>query len=251
MRRGRCEQGPEMVTASEVASYVYCAEAWRLEHGLGLKPGNRAALQGRGAAPWPQGGVRAAGWPFYRLGAAARYPGPAGAAPVGADAMMIWLVILAVLLLGLVLVVVGQVVRQRRGLGQGRTVSLDRVALTSARLGLTGRPDRIIKADGTIIVEEWKSGRKVRDLRTGHRWAFTSCWSRRSCGFGRRTASSCWATARGTGSRIRRRCGNGCSSLAEAIRAARAVVAVPIPVSPTPGQCRPCGQRGNCGQARL
>jgi hypothetical protein len=34
-----------MVTASEVASYVYCAEAWRLEHGLGLKPGNRAALE--------------------------------------------------------------------------------------------------------------------------------------------------------------------------------------------------------------
>jgi hypothetical protein len=29
--------------------------------------------------------------------------------------------------------------------------------LTSVRLGLTGRPDRLIKTDGTIIVEEWKS----------------------------------------------------------------------------------------------
>ena len=35
---------PEMVTASEIAAFVYCPEAWRLEHGLGLEPGNRAAL---------------------------------------------------------------------------------------------------------------------------------------------------------------------------------------------------------------
>lgn len=61
------------------------------------------------------------------------------------------------LLLGLVLVLLGRGMRQRRGLGGGKTVSLDRVALTSRRLGLTGRPDRMIKADGTIIVEEWTS----------------------------------------------------------------------------------------------
>ncbi len=45
----------------------------------------------------------------------------------------------------------------RRGLGIGKTVSLDRVTLTSRRMGLTGRPDRLIKTDGTIIPEEWKS----------------------------------------------------------------------------------------------
>jgi hypothetical protein len=43
MRRGWDE--PEMVTATELASFVFCAEAWRLEHGLGLKPGNRAELK--------------------------------------------------------------------------------------------------------------------------------------------------------------------------------------------------------------
>ena len=44
MRRGNWrESGPEMVTASEVASFVFCPEAFRLEHGLGLEPGNRAA----------------------------------------------------------------------------------------------------------------------------------------------------------------------------------------------------------------
>jgi hypothetical protein len=38
--RGR----PGLVTASEVAAFVYCRELWRLEHGLGLEPGNRADL---------------------------------------------------------------------------------------------------------------------------------------------------------------------------------------------------------------
>jgi hypothetical protein len=38
--------------------------------------------------------------------------------------------------------------------------------------------------------------------------------------------------------------------LAGRIRAARARVTVPIPVNPVAGQCRPCGMRGYCGQAR-
>jgi CRISPR-associated exonuclease Cas4 len=50
--------------------------------------------------------------------------------------------------------------RQRRGLGGGKTVSLDRVTLTSRRLGRTGRPDWLLEADGTIIVEEGKSTRR-------------------------------------------------------------------------------------------
>jgi len=33
-----------MVTASEIAAFVYCPEAWRLEHRLGLEAGNRAAM---------------------------------------------------------------------------------------------------------------------------------------------------------------------------------------------------------------
>jgi CRISPR-associated exonuclease Cas4 len=70
-----------------------------------------------------------------------------------------WLAAVAVLVLvlGLLLILGGKGMRRRRGLGGGTTVSLDRVTLTSRRLGLTGRPDRLIKANGTIIVEEWKS----------------------------------------------------------------------------------------------
>ena len=65
-----------------------------------------------------------------------------------------WLAAALLLLLGLLLILAGRGMRQRRGLGGGRTVSLDRVTLTSFRLGLTGRPDRLIKTGGTIIIEE-------------------------------------------------------------------------------------------------
>ena len=34
----------DVVTASEIAAFVYCPEAWRLQDGLGVEPGNRAAL---------------------------------------------------------------------------------------------------------------------------------------------------------------------------------------------------------------
>jgi CRISPR-associated exonuclease Cas4 len=39
--------------------------------------------------------------------------------------------------------------------------------------------------------------------------------------------------------------------LADYIREARKNMAVPIQVTPKPGQCRSCGMRGHCGQARI
>jgi len=39
--------------------------------------------------------------------------------------------------------------------------------------------------------------------------------------------------------------------VADQIRAARSRIMQPIQVDPKPGQCRACGVRGNCGQARL
>src|SRR6516165_4854538 len=74
---------------------------------------------------------------------------------------MMWLVAAAVLL-GVLLMWLGRGLRRRRGLGQGRTVALDNVTLTSWRYGLTGRVDRLIRTGGTIIAEEWKSARGLR-----------------------------------------------------------------------------------------
>jgi CRISPR-associated exonuclease Cas4 len=64
--------------------------------------------------------------------------------------------------IGLILLLLGRSLRQRRGLGAGQTVSLDDLTLTSSHLGLTGRPDRLVKTHGMIIPEEWKSSRRLR-----------------------------------------------------------------------------------------
>jgi hypothetical protein len=42
MRRGKRDN--ELITASEIACWVYCPEQWRLQYGLGLKAQNRIAL---------------------------------------------------------------------------------------------------------------------------------------------------------------------------------------------------------------
>jgi hypothetical protein len=45
MRRFKRRQRPDdLITAQELASFAYCPEQWRLQHGLGLEPGNRQAL---------------------------------------------------------------------------------------------------------------------------------------------------------------------------------------------------------------
>jgi hypothetical protein len=62
-----------------------------------------------------------------------------------------------VILAGFLLMLAGRRLRKWFGLGGGRTVSL-----TSRRLGLTGRPDRLVKADGSIVIGEWESARTVR-----------------------------------------------------------------------------------------
>ena len=154
------------------------------------------------------------------------------------------------LLLGLILVLAGRAIRRGRGLSGGQTISLDKLTLTSSRLGLTGRPDRLIKAEGTIFVEEWKSSRQPRpwhlaqlgvyfllveeELRIRPPYGFLVC---------------------GDGTRHRvdnsEELRNWVLDLAGQIRTARARIKEPIPVDPKPGQCRPCGQRGNCSQARL
>ena len=40
----RRQRPDDLITAEEMACWVYCPEQWRLQHGLGLEPENRAAL---------------------------------------------------------------------------------------------------------------------------------------------------------------------------------------------------------------
>lgn len=160
------------------------------------------------------------------------------------------LVALAALLVGLGLVLAGRKLRRPFGLGQGRTVALDDVTLTSRRLGLTGRPDRLVRADGTVIPEEWKSSHRVHDSHRAQMGVYflpieEELRIRPEHGF----------IVLGDGSRHRIENTDELRAwvldLAGQIRAARTAVDRPMTVDPSPGQCRSCGQRANCGQARL
>lgn len=154
------------------------------------------------------------------------------------------------LAVGLVLLLAGRGMRGRRGLGGGKTISLDRVTLTSRRLGLTGRPDRLIRNGGTLVIEEWKSARQVRP------------WHRAQMGVYFLLAEERYQVRPTHGFIV---CGDGARhridntddlrawvlGMAGEIRAAKAKVAQPIPVKPVRGQCPPCGMRSYCKQARL
>jgi hypothetical protein len=163
-----------------------------------------------------------------------------------------WIALAAILglLLGLWLMRAGHGMRLRRGLGAGKTVSLDRVTLTSRRLGLTSRPDRLIKAGGIVWPEEWKSSRSLRP------------WHRAQMGvdflviedqLGFRPPHGFIVLGDGSRHQIdnTEELRAWVLKMADQIRAARAKPAQPIQVRPVRGQCRPCGMRGHCGQARL
>jgi CRISPR-associated exonuclease Cas4 len=162
----------------------------------------------------------------------------------------LWLTAALLLTLGLLLMLLGRSLRRSRDLGGGRTVSLDRLTLTSFRLGLTGRPDRLIKTGGTIRIEEWKSSRQ---LRPHHRAQMGVYFLLAEEQFRRRPAYGVIVCGDGTRHRIdnTEELRAWVLELAARIRAARAEVSRPIPVQPWPGQCRACGMRGHCSQARL
>ena len=72
---------------------------------------------------------------------------------------MIWITV-AVLVLGFLLNLAGKSTRQKLALTDATTLDLDDRGLDSWRLGLAGRPDRIVEGH---IPEEWKSSLRVYD----------------------------------------------------------------------------------------
>src|SRR3954470_9595557 len=116
--------------------------------------GRKPARAGGGyAAPCVESRRGAAGGRGYRTRAVPGGCRPRGAAPgVGAVPMTAtpWVAAVAVLglLLGLALVLLGRGMRQRRGLGAGRTVSLNKVTLTSRRYGLRAWNEIIATTSG-------------------------------------------------------------------------------------------------------
>ena len=163
-----------------------------------------------------------------------------------------WLTLLVVLglFLGPWLMRAGRGLRRSRGLGDGKTVSLDRLTLTSRRLGLTGRPDRLVKSGGTVIIEEWKS---ARVLQPWHRTQMGVYFLLVEEHFGVKPSHGFLVTGDGARHRIDNEEGlrDWVLAMAAEIRSRRADVHRPIAVNPATWQCRPCGMRDHCGQARF
>jgi CRISPR-associated exonuclease Cas4 len=157
---------------------------------------------------------------------------------------------LLALVLGLGLLLGGRCIRQRRGLGEGRTVALDNVTLTSRRYGLTGRMDRLIRDGSVVIPEEWKSSRSVWP---SHRAQLGVYFVLIEDQLNVRPTHGFIVCGDGTRHRVENteELRAWVLELAGEIRAARKAVTVAITVNPTPSKCRPCGQRANCGQARM
>jgi CRISPR-associated exonuclease Cas4 len=161
-----------------------------------------------------------------------------------------WLAIsAAALLFGMGLMFLGRGVRRRRGLGGGQTVALDSVTLVSHRLGLLARPDRLVKGGGLVIPEEWKS---ARALRPWHKAQLAVDFLLVEEWYGVRPPHGFVVTGDGRRHKVENteELRAWVLDLAGQVRAARTAVTAPIPVSPRPGQCRPCGLRGHCSQAR-
>lgn len=154
------------------------------------------------------------------------------------------------LLAGLWLLRAGRRLRLRHGLGGGKTLSLDRVTLSSPKLGLTGRPDRLIREGGHIIPEEWKSAVRLQPHHQAQMGVYLLLVEEE---FGMRPPHGVIVT--GDGSRHIVPNSEGLRvwvlELAASIRAARGQPGQPIPVQPRAGQCRTCGMRSGCSQARL
>lgn len=160
---------------------------------------------------------------------------------------MIWLIAIIALLVGILLLLGGRRIRSHRGLGEGQTLELDDRNLYSARLGLVGRPDRLVLDGQFTIPEGWKSSLRVHDshrvqvgvylilieeetgVRPPHGFVVTGDGSREKVE--NTPALRAWVLG-----------------LADEIRAARRELEREIPVSQPPGKCRGCGMREGCGQ---
>jgi len=160
--------------------------------------------------------------------------------------MMEWLIAALIVVLIVAYLAVRRV-RDGKGFSPGKTLDLDGHTLYSERLGLTGRPDRIVRQNGMSIPEEWKSAMRVHDshraqlgvyfllieddtgvrpthgfivLKTGERVSVTNTLELRR-----------WVLA-----------------IADQVRAARRNLDQPIPVRQPPAKCRACGIRNACAQ---
>ncbi len=155
-----------------------------------------------------------------------------------------------VAVLGLVLAAWSLAARKARGLTYGKTLSLDSVTLTSKSLGLTGRPDRVVRHGGSLIVEEWKS--KPKRLYPSHRSQMGVYFLLVEEHYGEGPSHGVVVLGDGMQERVENSeaLRNQVLEIVDKIRDARQSIGTEIPVSPPSWLCRGCGQRNRCRQSR-
>ena len=152
------------------------------------------------------------------------------------------LISLVAVALGLLLLLAGKSARQRRGLTDAPTVDLDDRVLYSARLKLSGRPDRIVEGN---IPEEWKSSLRVYDSHRVQLGCYLILIEEET---GVRPTHG-WIV---TGDHRRHRIENTPElrewvlDIAERIRATRRNLGQEIPVRQPAAKCQACGMTKGC-----
>lgn len=161
------------------------------------------------------------------------------------------------LILGLGLLIFGGLLvawalraRKIRGLGPGKSVSLDDLVLFSERLKIVGRPDRIVGLGEYFIPEEWKPS--ARRVYHSHRLQVAVYCLLIEERFGRRPPYGVVVLAGGERVEVpfTDELRAEVLTVAEKIREHRRNIREEIPVRQPAAKCRGCGQRGNCRQAR-
>lgn len=157
---------------------------------------------------------------------------------------------LGLAVLGVLLVVLTGWGRTRRGLGSGRTITLDNRTLLCERYKLVGRPDRIERDGEFFIPEEWKPSAKR--VYPGHRLQLGAYFLLVEEEYGARPPYG-WVVIR-DGERVKvehtEKLRAEVLAIAERIRESRRAIGEEIPVRQPAWKCRACGQRANCSQAR-
>ena len=155
------------------------------------------------------------------------------------------LLVLAALLLALIGVY--RLIRAWR-LREIEVLSRDQTRLASTSLGLSGRPDRLIRLrNGTIIPKEKKSSKRLYD---SHRVQVGAYLLLVEEAYGVRPPYGVVVLGDGREAKVRNtaRLRRWTLDVADDIRAQRADASRPARVRPTPGQCRSCGVRDHCTQ---
>ena len=130
-------------------------------------------------------------------------------------------------------------------------LSRDEVDLRSRRLGLVGRPDRLIRLrGGAVIPEEKKSAKQLYPNLRIQLGVYLLLVEEV---YGRRPPYGTLILGDNSRYKIRNTfwLRRKVVRLAEKLRRQRTQINKPARVNATPGQCRSCGFRGSCGQARL